>query len=235
MRAVVLMPTYNEAQTLEKTVGDLFSHVDNVDLLIIDDNSPDGTGAIADRLARLDSRISVLHRHKKRGLGDAYRAGFTQCLEKGYTHLIEMDADGSHRAEDLANMLATSTSADLVIGSRWVSGGEVANWSKLRQSISRTGNKYARWMLRSNVQDMTSGFRIYSAEILRRLPLANMQAHGYAFQVEMTLRSELLGAKIIEVPIRFVEREGGSSKMSFWIVVEAFVLCTLWGIIRPRP
>lgn len=234
MKPVVLMPTYNEAETLERTVGDLFSFVRNVDLLIIDDNSPDGTGAIADRLASKDSRISVLHRHKKRGLGDAYTAGFIKCLEKDYTHLIEMDADGSHRAEDLAQMLTATSKAELVIGSRWVSGGEVANWSKLRQSISRAGNKYARGVLRSNVQDMTSGFRIYSAQLLRRLPLTKMHAHGYAFQVEMTLRSEMLRAKIVEVPIRFVEREGGTSKMSFWIVVEAFVLCTLWGLVRPR-
>lgn len=234
MKPVVLMPTYNEAETLEKTVGELFTFVKNVDLLIIDDNSPDGTGAIADRLASKDSRISVLHRHKKRGLGDAYIAGFTKCLAEDYTHLIEMDADGSHRAEDLAKLLDASSSAELVIGSRWISGGEVANWSKLRQAISRAGNKYARWVLRSNVRDMTSGFRIYSAQLLRSLPLSKMQAHGYAFQVEMTLRSEVLGAKIVEVPIRFVEREGGSSKMSFWIVVEAFVLCTMWGLVSLR-
>ncbi len=231
----MLMPTYNEAETLEKTVSELFSFVPSVDLLIIDDNSPDGTGAIADRLASSDPRVSVLHRHKKRGLGDAYVAGFTQCLESDYTHLIEMDADGSHRAEDLPRLIQSAPSADLVIGSRWISGGEVANWSKLRKSISRTGNRYASWILRSNIHDMTSGFRIYSAKLLRELPLARMQAHGYAFQVEMTFRSELINATTLEVPIRFVEREGGTSKMSFWIVVEAFVLCTLWGVLRPRP
>ncbi len=235
MKAIVLMPTYNEAETLEKTVGDLFEINQNIDLLIIDDNSPDGTGAIADRLAVANPRISVLHRHKKRGLGDAYISGFYQCLEKAYTHLVEMDADGSHRAEDLPKLLRSALESDLVIGSRWVSGGEVANWSKLRQAISRNGNRYASWALKSQVQDMTSGFRIYTADLLRRLPLSQMQAHGYAFQVEMTMRSELVGAKIVEVPIRFVEREGGSSKMSFWIVVEAFLLCTLWGLFRPRP
>ena len=235
MKAIVLMPTYNEAETLEKTVGDLFEINQNIDLLIIDDNSPDGTGAIADRLAGANSRISVMHRHKKRGLGDAYIAGFHRCLEEQYTHLVEMDADGSHRAEDLPKLLRSALESDLVIGSRWVSGGEVANWSKLRQAISRNGNRYASWALKSQVQDMTSGFRIYSADLLRRLPLSQMQAHGYAFQVEMTMRSELVGAKIVEVPIRFVEREGGSSKMSFWIVVEAFLLCTLWGLFRPRP
>ena len=235
MKAIVLMPTYNEAETLEKTVGDLFEINQNIDLLIIDDNSPDGTGAIADRLANANSRISVLHRHKKRGLGDAYIAGFHKCLEKPYTHLVEMDADGSHRAEDLPKLLQSAPESDLVIGSRWVSGGEVANWSKLRLAISRNGNRYASWTLRSKVRDMTSGFRIYSADLLRKLPLSRMQAHGYAFQVEMTVRSELVGAKIVEVPIKFVEREGGSSKMSFWIVVEAFLLCTLWRFFRPRP
>ncbi len=235
MKAIVLMPTYNEAETLEKTVADLFQINPSVDLLIIDDNSPDGTGAIADRLASTNPRISVLHRHKKLGLGDAYIAGFHQCLQKHYTHLIEMDADGSHRAEDLPELLQSALESDLVIGSRWVSGGAVANWSKLRQAISRNGNRYASWMLRSKVRDMTSGFRIYSADLLRKLPLNHMQAHGYAFQVEMTLRSELVRARIVEVPIKFVEREGGSSKMSFWIVVEAFLLCTLWGFFRPRP
>ena len=235
MKAIVLMPTYNEAETLEKTVGDLFEINQNIDLLIIDDNSPDGTGAIADRLASANPRISVLHRHKKRGLGDAYIAGFHKCLEKPYTHLVEMDADGSHRAEDLPKLLQSAPGSDLVIGSRWVSGGEVANWSKLRLAISRNGNRYASWTLRSKVRDMTSGFRIYSADLLRKLPLSRMQAHGYAFQVEMTMRSELVGAKIVEVPIKFVEREGGSSKMSFWIVVEAFLLCTLWRFFRPRP
>jgi glycosyltransferase involved in cell wall biosynthesis len=234
LKAIVLMPTYNEAETLEKTVGELFSVVKEVELLIIDDNSPDGTGAIADRLASSDSRVSVLHRRKKSGLGDAYIAGFAQCLAKEYTHLIEMDADGSHRAADLAKLIEAAASVDLVIGSRWISGGEVANWSKLRQAISRTGNRYASWILRSKVRDMTSGFRIYSAQLLRKLPLTKMQAHGYAFQVEMTLRSELVEATTLEVPIRFVEREGGRSKMSFWIVVEAFLLCTLWGVFRPR-
>lgn len=235
MKAIVLMPTYNEAETLEKTVGDLFKINQNIELLIIDDNSPDGTGAIADRLASNNPKISVLHRHKKRGLGDAYISGFHQCLEKPYTHLVEMDADSSHRSEDLPKLLQAALESDLVIGSRWVSGGEVANWSKLRQAISRNGNRYASWTLRSKVRDMTSGFRIYSADLLRRLPLSQMQAHGYAFQVEMTMRSELARAKIVEVPIKFVEREGGSSKMSFWIVVEAFLLCTLWGFLRPRP
>lgn len=234
MKAIVLMPTYKEAETLEKTVSDLLVAARDIDLLIIDDNSPDGTGAIADRLASSNPRITVLHRPKKLGLGDAYIEGFKKSLAKGYTHLIEMDADGSHRAEDLIKLLSAAPAMDLVIGSRWMAGGEVANWSKLRQLISKGGNRYASWVLGSRVRDVTSGFRIYSAQLLNKLPLTKMQSHGYAFQVEMTHQSELLDAKILEVPIRFVERVGGVSKMSFWIVVEAFVLCTLWGLRRPR-
>lgn len=230
MKPLVLMPTYNEAETLENSVRELFLQNPQVDLLIIDDNSPDGTGAIADRLAKRDSRITVLHRHKKRGLGDAYVAGFKLGMQSPYTHFVEMDADGSHRSEDLVNLLNQSNSADLIIGSRWVDGGEVSNWSQLRKAISRGGNKYAAWILKSKVKDMTSGFRIYSRKLLGKLPLEEMQAHGYAFQVEMTMRSEAAGASIIEVPIRFIEREGGKSKMSLWIVVEAFVLCTKWGL-----
>lgn len=234
MKAIVLMPTYKEAETLEKTVSDLLVAARDIDLLIIDDNSPDGTGAIADRLASSNPRITVLHRPKKLGLGDAYIEGFKKSLAKDYTHLIEMDADGSHRAEDLIKLLSAAPAMDLVIGSRWMAGGEVANWSKLRQLISKGGNRYASWVLGSRVRDVTSGFRIYSAQLLNKLPLTKMQSHGYAFQVEMTHQSELLDAKILEVPIRFVERVGGVSKMSFWIVVEAFVLCTLWGLRRPR-
>jgi glycosyltransferase involved in cell wall biosynthesis len=228
------MPTYKEAETLEKTVSELLVAARDIDLLIIDDNSPDGTGAIAERLASSNPRITVLHRPKKLGLGDAYIEGFKKSLAKDYTHLIEMDADGSHRAEDLIKLLSAAPAMDLVIGSRWIAGGEVANWSKLRQLISKGGNRYASWVLGSRVRDVTSGFRIYSAQLLNKLPLTKMQSHGYAFQVEMTHQSELLDAKILEVPIRFVERVGGVSKMSLWIVVEAFVLCTLWGLRRPR-
>jgi glycosyltransferase involved in cell wall biosynthesis len=234
LKIVVLMPTYNEAETLENSVRDLFMHNPYVDLLVIDDNSPDGTGAIADRLARANSSISVLHRHKKKGLGDAYVEGFTQLLGKQYSHFVEMDADGSHRAEDLKKMLNQAGKFDLVIGSRWVVGGEVTNWSPTRQAISRSGNRYARWILRSKVSDMTSGFRVYSRDLLEKLPLKSMQAHGYAFQVEMTFKSERLTSSIMEIPIRFIEREGGRSKMSLWIVFEAFWLCTKWGLVGAK-
>jgi hypothetical protein len=155
-------------------------------------------------------------------------------MQSTFTHFVEMDADGSHRAQDLARLMESSQLADLIIGSRWVAGGEVANWSPLRIAISRSGNKYAAWILRSKAKDLTSGFRIYSRGLLEKLPLNKMQAHGYAFQVEMTMRSEALGASISEVPIRFIEREGGQSKMSLWIVFEAFLLCTKWGLTRIR-
>lgn len=232
MRVLVLMPTYNELETLENTVRQTLKLNPEVEILVIDDNSPDGTGALADRLALEDKRVKVLHRKKKLGLGLAYVEGFSWGLVEGFEVFVEMDADGSHRPEDLAELVAKSREHDLVIGSRWITGGEVANWSKIRQLISKLGNRYAALMLRSQVRDMTSGFRSYSRKLLQNLPLGSMQAHGYGFQVEMTHRSEELGATILEVPIKFVEREGGRSKMTLSIVAEAFVLCTRWGLKR---
>ena len=234
MKTLVMMPTFNEAETLRATIEKLIKQNLNVDILIIDDNSPDGTGALADRLKVEHSCVDVIHRPRKEGLGRAYAAGFRHGLKGNYARFIEMDADGSHRPEDLAKLIAKSNDADLVIGSRWIPGGEVANWSRLRQLISRFGNRYASVMLRSKVKDMTSGFRIYSASLVRKLPIEDMQAHGYGFQVEMTHTSERLGSKILEVPIRFVEREGGRSKMTLAIVLEAFLLCTKWGLFGPR-
>lgn len=234
MSVLVLMPTYNEIETLQHSVEQVLANNPEVHILIIDDNSPDGTGALADRISSQNQCVSVLHRKKKLGLGLAYVEGFGWGLERDYDHFVEMDADGSHRPEDLVKLIAESVEKDLVIGSRWIPGGEVANWSALRQLISRFGNSYAAFMLRSQVNDMTSGFRIYSRELLQKLPLKTMQAHGYGFQVEMTHRSELLGANIVEVPIKFVEREGGRSKMTLAIVLEAFILCTRWGVFGIR-
>jgi glycosyltransferase involved in cell wall biosynthesis len=234
MKTLVMMPTFNEVQTLRHTVEKLIQTNLGVDILIIDDNSPDGTGALADRLKLEFDCVDVIHRPKKEGLGRAYAAGFQHGLQNNYLRLVEMDADGSHRAEDLAGLIAKSSDADLVLGSRWTSGGEVANWSFIRQLISRLGNQYASMMLGSKIKDMTSGFRIYSASLIRKLPLEKMQAHGYAFQVEMAFRSEQLGAVVVEVPIRFVERVGGRSKMTLAIVLEAFLLCTKWGLFSPK-
>lgn len=232
MKALVLMPTYNEVGILSNSVSHLLATAPEVDLLIIDDNSPDGTGRLADELAENNSRISVLHRPEKQGLGEAYVAGFAWGLAQDYSHFIQMDSDGSHRPEDLSELLSAAVSADLVIGSRWVAGGEVRNWPAIRMLISRLGNRYASFMLGSSVKDMTSGFRVYSRGLLEELPIKGIQAHGYGFQVEMTYQTQRLGRKIVEVPITFVERESGQSKMTLGIVLEAFWLCTLWGLGR---
>lgn len=232
MKIVVLMPTYNELDVLEHSVEELFRFAPDVDLTIIDDNSPDGTGALADSLAQQDARIAVIHRPEKLGLGLAYVQGFQWAIEKGYSHVVQMDSDGSHRPSDLQALIAEAQNHDLVIGSRWVAGGEVKNWPASRMLISRIGNRYAAAMLASPIKDLTAGYRIYAVKLLERLPLAKMRAHGYGFQVEMTLRTQQLGASVVEVPIHFVERESGKSKMTLGIVIEAFLLCTRWGLER---
>ncbi len=229
---LVIMPTYNEKENLAHSIAELFKHNPSVDLLVVDDASPDGTGQLADQIAQTNKQISVLHRSSKEGLGPAYLAGFDYGLRHGYKFLVEMDADGSHRAVDLQRLISVSTSADLVIGSRWVSGGSVVNWPMLRKLISKLGNLYTRLLLRSNVRDMTAGFRIYRSEFLQKLDLTNVASHGYSFQVEMAWRSIQAKAQIIEVPITFVEREQGVSKMTGAIVAEALWLVTKWGISR---
>ena len=229
---LVVMPTYREALTLETAVRELFVHNADVDLLIVDDNSPDGTGALAEALARDDQRISVLHREQKQGLGPAYLAGFAWGTSRGYEFLIEMDADGSHRAIDLPRLIAAAPNADLVIGSRWVPGGSVVNWPLHRRLISRIGNLYVNIMLGVGVKDMTAGFRVFRASFLNRLELADVAAYGYSFQVEMAWRSIMAGGRVVEVPITFVEREFGQSKMTMGIVAEALWLVTKWGLRR---
>ena len=226
------MPTYNEAGGIEKMLQALLSTVPQVDVLVVDDNSPDGTGALVEAFAGRDARVHVLHRAEKNGLGPAYLAGFAWGMDRGYEYLCEMDADGSHRPVDLPRLLEAAPSADLVIGSRWVPGGKIQNWPISRQLISRVGNTYARIMLGAGVRDITAGFRVFRADFLRRLDLANIASAGYSFQVEMGYRSKLAGAHIVEVPITFVEREIGVSKMSRAIVIEALSRVTLWGIQR---
>jgi dolichol-phosphate mannosyltransferase len=232
MNTLVIMPTYNEALNLEHSVGDLFAHNPSVKLLIVDDNSPDGTGDIADSLATSDERVSVMHRNEKSGLAGAYKAGFAWGIERGFDHLVEMDADGSHRATDLPKLLEAAPRNDLVIGSRWTKGGRVENWPWHRMMLSRWGNVYAQFMLASSTRDMTAGFRVYTADLLKRLELENLSARGYSFQVEMTRKSEQAEARIVEVPITFIEREHGVSKMSRSIVIEAMLLVTKLGIKR---
>ena len=232
MKTLVIMPTYNEAMNIEHSVEELFKYNPQVSLLIVDDCSPDSTGAIADKLALANRQITVLHRNAKTGLADAYKAGFAWGMEHKFELLIEMDADGSHRAQDLPKLLAQATSHELVIGSRWVSGGSVENWPAYRMLLSRGGNAYAKFMLGSKIKDMTAGFRVYQAQLLQRLHLKDLAAHGYSFQVEMTRKCEQIGASIAEVPITFVEREHGVSKMSNAIVLEAMWLVTKLGVQR---
>jgi glycosyltransferase involved in cell wall biosynthesis len=229
MKTLVMMPTYNEISGLEDSVRSLFEHNQDVDLLIIDDNSPDGTGLLAEKL-RSDSRVHVLHRTNKEGLGKAYLAGYEWGLGRGYDLLVQMDADGSHRPQDLPKLL--NAKADLVIGSRWIQGGAVANWPKHRELISRAGNLYARVATGLGIGDLTAGFRVYRADALRKLNLNHLEAQGYGFQVEMTLRSKKAGLEVVEVPILFIERAQGASKMTKEIVLEAFWLCTKWGFRR---
>jgi dolichol-phosphate mannosyltransferase len=232
LKTLVLMPTFNEIESLAHSVVELREVCPQVDLLIIDDNSPDGTGHLADRLAAKDSQISVLHRSEKGGLGAAYLSGFGLAIERGYEIVVEMDADGSHRAIDLPKILEKAQSADLVIGSRWISGGAVVNWPAHRKAISKIGNLYANLMLRTGIRDMTAGFRAFNVEFLKGLNLDGVAARGYAFQVEMALRSKRAGGNVVEVPITFVERTLGSSKMTTAIVLEALWLVTKWGFYR---
>jgi dolichol-phosphate mannosyltransferase len=232
MKTLVITPTYNESLNINQAVAELFKHNADVSLLIVDDNSPDGTGDIADSLAAADSRISVLHRTEKNGLAGAYKEGFAWGIERGFEFLVEMDADGSHRSQDLPSMLDAAPAHDLVIGSRWTRGGKVENWPWHRLVLSRGGNIYARIMLASRIKDMTAGYRVYKSTLLKRLDLDDLSARGYSFQVEMTRKSEQAGASIIEVPITFIEREHGVSKMSQSIVIEAMLLVTKLGFQR---
>jgi dolichol-phosphate mannosyltransferase len=236
MRTLIVIPTYDEAANLAWIVERIHSAQPHVDVLVADDGSPDGTGDIADALAAADPRVHVMHRTSKQGLGAAYRAGFAWGLERGYDVLLEMDADGSHRPEDLAQLLAASAGgADLVLGSRWVPGGSVVNWPLHRKLISRGGTLYARLMLGLPVRDVTGGFRAFRRETLERLALEQVASQGYCFQIDMTRRVHAAGMTITEVPITFVERERGESKMSGAIVREALWRVTVWGLARLAP
>lgn len=232
MKVLVIMPTYNEAGNIHKSVSQLFDFNPEVNLLVVDDNSPDGTGKLADELAAKDTRISVLHRKGKDGLGAAYIAGFKWAFDKGFDYVVEMDADGSHRAVDLPKLLAICSSNDLVIGSRYVKGGRTENWPLHRQWLSRGGNIYARLMLGGKLNDMTAGFRVFDCNFLKSMDLESINARGYSFQIEMAYRTIRSGGRAAEVPITFVEREIGTSKMSSNIVVEALLLMTKFGFQR---
>ena len=229
-RVLIVMPTYNERQNLEIMAGRIRESTPEADLLVVDDNSPDRTGDLADKLAETDQHVHVMHRTEKAGLGKAYIAGFTWGLERGYDVIVEMDADGSHRPEDLPRLLAAvAAGADGVIGSRWVPGGKVVNWPRKREVLSRGANIYTRLMLGFSIKDATGGYRAYRAATLRKIDLANVESTGYSFQIDITIRVIQAGLRIVEVPITFVEREHGVSKMDGSIIREAFFRVLQWG------
>jgi len=232
VRVITIIPTYNEIESLPITIKRLRESVPESDVLVVDDNSPDGTGEFARKLGESDPQIHVLHREGKAGLGAAYLAGFTWGLERDYDVLVELDADGSHQPEQLPRLLEalTAQNADLVIGSRWVRGGSVVNWPAYRKLISVAGSTYSRLMLGLGTRDITAGFRAFRRETLEALDFNDIESVGYGFQVDMTFRVALMGKKIVEVPITFVERELGVSKMSGNIVVEAMLNVTRWGL-----
>ena len=229
-RVLVIIPTYNELENLPLITSRVRAAVPEVDVLVTDDNSPDGTGDLADRLAAEDSRIHVLHRRGKEGLGAAYLAGFRWGLDQGYDVLVEMDADGSHQPEQLPRLLAALADADLVLGSRWVPGGSVVNWPTSRKILSRGGNLWTRISLGIPLHDATGGYRAFRPQTLLGLGLEHVVSAGYCFQVDLAWRALKAGFRVVEVPITFIEREHGVSKMSQRIVVEALLLTTLWGI-----
>lgn len=232
---LVIIPTYNEAENVETAIQRVLAVLPDVDIMIVDDGSPDGTGEIVRRISANDDRVSLMERTGKRGLGPAYLDGFAHGMASGHTLLIEMDADGSHPASALPAMLAAIRSADSVggvIGSRWVTGGAVVDWPKSRRLISRGGSTYARVMLGLKVRDVTAGFRVYKASALQAIELETVQSQGYCFQIDMTRRMAANGFGLVEVPITFKDRVAGTSKMSKAIVVEAMLRVTIWGFER---
>lgn len=229
-RIVVCVPTYNERENIESILSRLFKANPNVEALVIDDNSPDGTAAIVESMQKTNRKLHLLKNPKKSGLGGAYRAGFKWALDNNFEHVIEMDADGSHQPEQLPALIAQISSSDVVIGSRWIKGGSVVNWPLSRKVLSLGGNFYVRSVLGINIKDATAGFRIYSKKALRELNLLDSESQGYIFQVDGTYRAVKRGLKVTEVPIEFVERNLGESKMSSSIVIEAITQVTIWAV-----
>jgi dolichol-phosphate mannosyltransferase len=228
MRALVMIPTYNEAESIGPLVGELLERFPELEILIIDDNSPDGTARIIQGLAL--PRVHLLLRERKSGLGAAYRAGIEWATDHpDITHYVTMDGDGSHRPQDLQSMLTQANNVDLVMSSRWMPGGAIQNWPKYRQFISQIGTSYARLALKLPYTDLTGGFRIYSAHLIKRLKVSEVTSEGYCFQIEMILAATAAGATMCEVPVTFIERELGRSKMSRRIVIEALTKVSLWG------
>ena len=231
MKTIIIIPTYNELENLRPLLTEIFSYAPETDVLIVDDNSPDGTGQLADEIHNENPRVSVLHRSGKLGLGTAYIAGFTYAIEHNYDAVFEMDADFSHEPRYLPDFLNAIEHADLVIGSRYVKGGSTPNWTLVRRFISGGGNIFARVLLGLPVHDCTAGYRLYRRRVLEELDLQTVQSQGYAFQIEMAYRAVQQGFKIVETPIVFLDRRVGKSKMSRKIVLEGFtyVLRTRFG------
>ena len=225
----MIIPTYNERENLPLIVQRVRSAVPAADILVVDDSSPDGTGALADKIAAEDDHVEVLHRDQKAGLGAAYVAGFRHGLAAGYEVLVEMDADGSHAPEQLPRLLTALDHADLVLGSRWVTGGQVLNWPRSRKLLSQGGNLYTRLALGIDLHDATGGYRAYRRAVLQTIDLSSIASQGYCFQVDLAWRAVQAGFRVIEVPITFSERERGESKMSGNIVREALLRVTEWG------
>jgi len=230
----MVIPTYNEADNLEWIVGRLRKAQPGVDVMVVDDNSPDGTGDLADRLAAADPAVSVVHRTGKAGLGAAYLHGFDVALRAGYDVVGEMDADGSHQPEQLQRLLDALRTADLVIGSRYVPGGSVVNWPLQRLLLSRGGNLYVRLLLGIRVQDATAGFRLFRRATLEAIDLGSVRSTGYVFQTDLAYRTLGCGLRLTEVPIDFVERERGDSKMTRQVAGESLRKITRWGLSERR-
>jgi dolichol-phosphate mannosyltransferase len=231
MKTLVIIPTYDERDNVEWIVSRVRESVADASVLVVDDNSPDGTGVLADALAASDEAVHVLHRLGKEGLGAAYRDGMRWGLAHGFDVIVEMDADGSHQPEQLPRLLERLAFADVVVGSRWVPGGGVVNWPIERKILSRGGSRYARFALGVPVRDVTGGYRAFTADALRRIDLDAVLSQGYCFQIDMIWHAAVAGLKIAEVPITFVERERGVSKMSGAIVAEAMLRVTGWAIM----
>jgi dolichol-phosphate mannosyltransferase len=227
---VVIIPTYNERDNIHTIVGRVRASAPEADVLIVDDASPDGTGDLADGLAAADPKVHVLHRLAKNGLGAAYLEAFEWGRARGYDYLVQLDADGSHQPEQLPALLTAAESADVVMGSRWIPGGRVENWPWHRQLLSRGGSLYSRLLLRLPQHDVTGGYRVYSADALERMQLGSVDSLGYCFQIDMLLHAVRAKLTVVEVPITFVERTLGSSKMSGGIVLEAMGRVTIWGL-----
>jgi len=229
-RIVVVIPTYDEATNLAWIVGRLRRAQPALDVIVVDDDSPDGTGRIADELAAADPQVQVLHRTAKGGLGAAYLHGFAHALAEGYDVIGEMDADGSHQPEQLSRLLTALPDADLVIGSRWVPGGAVVNWPRRRELLSRGGNLYVRLLLGIDVRDATAGYRLFRRTTLEKIDLATVRSTGYVFQTDLVARTLRAGLQVREVPIDFVERVRGESKMSGAVAMESLKRITVWGL-----